>query len=552
MRLIEARTLNQTGCISFAEFYSDIPKYAILSHTWDGTQEVAFQACNSAHSKLKTGYDKIRKTCELAQKDGIEYVWVDTCCIDKSSSTELTEAINSMFQWYQQASVCYVYLADKVETSSLEDCRWFSRGWTLQELIAPKSMKLFNSSWNYIGSKDSLMGRLSSITSIDADILSQKAPLSSVCIAKRLSWAAGPKTTRVEDMAYCLLGICNINMPMLYGEGQRAFYRLQEEIIRSTYDSSLLAWTPSDTMGAEFCGFLAKSVNDFVSCSKMYSITNPLLDAGEMSISNKCLRLRVPEYILEYSDLRYRYALKLNCMLPGYAEDFLTIPMRKIGPNTFIRARGLGEENGHSEAEELAPFCLEPVFFGENELHTITLLTELPSPSVQRGLTRARSCNIVSSSRFTVVQIELPPEIPQIRTDETPIKFWDVEDCLFFGTHNSFQNWGAIALDESALFVCFWCKKGNRWMFRGTLLKTDSEGVDDFWKHLFLFAEEFGYEQPTIRNLLKNLQEKEESSVRIKTKSQWCKFSFRARRADNRNFCSGPRWKVVFKQEFSK
>ncbi|KAJ4253901.1 hypothetical protein NW762_010299 [Fusarium torreyae] len=544
MRLIEARTLNEKGYISFTEFYGDLPKYAILSHTWDGTQEMSFQDCNSVAARSKTGYEKVRKTCELALRDNIEYVWVDTCCIDKTSSAELTEAINSMFAWYQKAEVCYVYLADKVETSSLEDCRWFYRGWTLQELIAPSSMKFFNYPWSYIGSKDSLMGELSAITSIDAAILSHKAPLSSACIAKRLSWAAGRKTTRVEDMSYCLLGICQINMPMLYGEGQAAFDRLQQEIIRSTYDLSLLAWTPSEATDAEFCGFLAKSVRDFASCSKMYPAANSFLDEGEMSIINKGLRLRAPEYILEYSGVRYRYALKLDCMLPGYAEDFLTVPMRKIGPNTFIRARALEESDGSNIVDEPSSFRLEPVFYDENELHTITLLTKVPDLGVQPLLTQARNPNIVSSSRFSLVHLDFPPGVTQVDVHNAPLKSWDAEDCACFGSQSSFQNWGAISFDHT-FFVFFWCRQGKKWIFRGTLLDLNSKDVDDLWRQLFFFAEQFGYRQPTVKELLDDVQQEKKTSIQ----SGSSRTSFRVRRADDHNLCSGPRWKVVFEQE---
>uniref|UniRef100_A0A0D2YFX3 DUF8212 domain-containing protein n=1 Tax=Fusarium oxysporum (strain Fo5176) TaxID=660025 RepID=A0A0D2YFX3_FUSOF len=125
---------------------------------------------------------------------------------------------------------------------------------------------------------------------------------------------------------------------MLYGEGKTAFRRLQEEIIRSTYDLSLLAWTPpvsSDVLEEEYCGFLAESVNYFASCSEMYSVTDSLMDEGEISVSNKGLRLMARVCVLDYSDQGYRYVLKLDCMAPGFEGDFLTIPMRKVGPNTF-------------------------------------------------------------------------------------------------------------------------------------------------------------------------------------------------------------------------
>ncbi|KAH7200661.1 heterokaryon incompatibility protein-domain-containing protein [Fusarium oxysporum] len=539
MRLIKAKALQYEQRISFEEFYNDFPKYAILSHTWDETQEVTFQDCNYVSSTSKTGYSKIRRTCELALAGGIEYVWVDTCCIDKSSSAELTEAINSMFRWYQQAKVCYVHLADKTETSQLKNCRWFSRGWTLQELIAPKSMMFFDCSWTYIGSKGSLMNHISSITSIDVDILSHKAPISSACIAKRFSWAAGRKTTRVEDMAYCLLGLCDINMPMLYGEGQVAFRRLQEEIIKSTYDLSILAWRPPNETSEEFLGFLAESVHDFASCSEMYFDTNSLFDEGEMSISNKGLKIKTPEIFLESLEMGYRYALLLNCKHRGVSKSFLTVPMRKIGPYTFVRARSLRTQNvDHKTGKPL--FDLDPAIPGERRHISTTLLTKLPNPAIQTALTPARSSRIISSNRYTVIQIEFPPEIPQSITQVTPGKCWDEEDCAFFGCHSFSQNWAAISLNGLALFVCFWGQKENRWSFRGTLLKGNSEGLDQFKDELFLFAEELNYRQPIIRSLLRDIQDEDESSVRIVA----------VKRADDPNLCSGPRWKVAFKREF--
>ncbi|KAF4436578.1 hypothetical protein F53441_13216 [Fusarium austroafricanum] len=545
MRLIRAKALVQTREIAFVELFSDIPKYAILSHTWDGTQEVTFQHCNSASSKLKTGYDKIRKTCELALKDGIEYIWVDTCCIDKSSSAELTEAINSMFRWYQQAAVCYVYLADFAdlsEISALKHCRWFSRGWTLQELIAPKSMKFFNQSWTYFGSKDSLMDQLSSITSIDAMILGHEAPLSSACIAKRLSWAAGRKTTRVEDKAYCLLGICDINMPMLYGEGQASFRRLQEEIIKSTCDLSLLAWTPEKDSKEEFLGFLAESVDDFASCSDMYSLTDSLLDEREMNISNKSLKLRTPVVVIS-SDIHIQYALELNQTNPSCPAGFLTIPMRKIGPNTFVRARSVRGRNEDNKPEMLAPFCLEPATWTEIQASDITLLTQLPRPTIQTISAWAGNSSMVSSIRHTVVQIELPSGISLDLIHTTPTKFWDLEDRVFFGPHSRSQNWAAVALHYQALFVCFWYRKETKWIFKGTFLNPkDEEEMDELWKILFVFAERFGYEHDITEQVIERFQQGEESVGSSR-------FSFTVRKEKNPHICSGPRWKVGFKRE---
>jgi hypothetical protein len=175
---------------------------------------------------------------------------VDTCCIDKTSSAELSEAINSMYTWYKNAIVCYAYLSDArmfncrtmwATEEEFKKCRWFTRGWTLQELIAPPSVRFFSQDWIFIGEKFHLSGILSNITGIDIATLIG-GNVTDVSVAKRMSWASKRVTTRVEDIAYCLLGIFEVSLPLLYGEGKRAFTRLQEEIMKSSDDQSLFAW----------------------------------------------------------------------------------------------------------------------------------------------------------------------------------------------------------------------------------------------------------------------------------------------------------------------
>ena len=141
MRLINSKSLEME------EFFDhNIPHYATLSHTW-GKEEVTFQDMQGRGTRKKGGFSKILGCCEQAKQDGLEWVWIDTCCIDKSSSAELTEAINSMFKWYQRAVVCFVFLKDlDPETDSLENCNWFRRGWTLQELITPRHIRFFDKS----------------------------------------------------------------------------------------------------------------------------------------------------------------------------------------------------------------------------------------------------------------------------------------------------------------------------------------------------------------------------------------------------------------------
>ncbi|EEU34062.1 uncharacterized protein NECHADRAFT_28132, partial [Fusarium vanettenii 77-13-4] len=229
--------------------------YAILSHTWGGDdEEVTFQDMDDIeHREIKAGWAKIKKTCQLANNMGLDYAWVDTCCIDKTSSAELSEAINSMFSWYRDSKICFVYLCTRkhepqLHTSGnllddeLASYKWFQRGWTLQELIAPSHMSFFNEDWEILGTKESLRDHLARITGIDTVVLKSVETLQNINIGKRFSWAAKRETKRVEDIAYCLLGIFGINMPLLYGEGSRAFIRLQEEIARSTNDLTLFAW----------------------------------------------------------------------------------------------------------------------------------------------------------------------------------------------------------------------------------------------------------------------------------------------------------------------
>ena len=226
--------------------------YAILSHRWT-TEEVLYEDMRNGTGDQKAGYRKIAKACSIAAASGYSYIWIDTCCIDKSSSAELSEAINSMFAWYQNSGECLAYLED-VDSSVddpalhniLKSSKWFERGWTLQELIAPGNVGFYSRDWTFIGGKGSLRDTLSQITKIDIYLLVDgSVHLAGISVAKRMSWAAYRKTTRPEDMAYSLLGIFDVNMPLLYGEGgTKAFRRLQEEIMKVSSDQSILAWTP--------------------------------------------------------------------------------------------------------------------------------------------------------------------------------------------------------------------------------------------------------------------------------------------------------------------
>ncbi|KAF2181428.1 ankyrin, partial [Zopfia rhizophila CBS 207.26] len=237
----------------------EVPPYAILSHTW-GEEEVTIQDMEGTHAANKKGYEKVEQCCSIARANGFDYVWIDTCCIDKASSAELSEAINSMYRWYQEAKECYAYLADVPSISKFSGSRWFTRGWTLQELIAPPTVIFFDKEWKKLGTKETLRQVVSNCTGIPVGILLGDDDLDTFSIAQRMSWSAKRKTSRIEDRAYCLLGIFGINMPLVYGEREAAFIRLQEEIMRVSDDHSLFAWKSSDDRG----GLLATSPASFI------------------------------------------------------------------------------------------------------------------------------------------------------------------------------------------------------------------------------------------------------------------------------------------------
>ncbi|KAF9894633.1 hypothetical protein FE257_006521 [Aspergillus nanangensis] len=254
MWLVNAKTLQLESFIDDEH----APRYAILSHTWgDPKEEITFHDMNLwATGQIPKGpkiigWQKINKSCGKALEYNCDYIWIDTCCIDKSSSAELQEAINSMFSYYKKSTVCLVHLVDVEEfefghpyDQQFRHARWFTRGWTLQELLAPENLQFFNKSWKNIGDKTLLKVLVEDITGIPTLYLrgGQYSTMQLATIAERMSWAAKRETTRREDIAYCLLGLFDVYMPLLYGEGDRAFLRLQEEILRSNDDHSIHHW----------------------------------------------------------------------------------------------------------------------------------------------------------------------------------------------------------------------------------------------------------------------------------------------------------------------
>ncbi|EEU35568.1 uncharacterized protein NECHADRAFT_17698, partial [Fusarium vanettenii 77-13-4] len=276
MRLLHTKNLEFVSFIGTP--IEERPRYAILSHTWKDDEFLFEEARNGIRQqsrKPRRGLRKILNACKRARQDNLDYIWVDTCCIDKSSSAELSEAINSMFKWYKESASCYVFMDDVTlqgdgVMGNFDESRWFTRGWTLQELIAPHGLIFFDRHWKYMCSRDEIASRLERVTGITQSILRRrhilppaetshrydyrskcpgcgqidevKTDLAEEPISIKMKWAAKRRTTRPEDTSYCLLGLFDINMPLLYGEGENAFGRLQGEILKKSPDQSILTW----------------------------------------------------------------------------------------------------------------------------------------------------------------------------------------------------------------------------------------------------------------------------------------------------------------------
>jgi hypothetical protein len=331
MRLINVHTLEPK------EFFgAALPHYAILSHRWE-QEEVTFQDLTSGKGKDMIGWKKIQGCCELAMDDNLEWAWIDSCCIDKTSSAELSEAINSMFRWYRDAEICYAYLSDVSAPLTKSDnmdafrfSKWFTRGWTLQELLAPDELTFFDKDWKEIGTKEGLRETISKVTGIKHLFNFEDAS-----VAQKMSWAARRETTRLEDQAYCLLGIFGVNMPPLYGEGPSAFLRLQLEIMRISNDESIFAWEDDSVTSS---GLLAASPASFRYSNDVVWIASSLgsiIQRPPYSMTNKGLEISVElvEHTMgwKFPGIRWSgssWAAPIHCRREG---TLLSIVLGKVG-----------------------------------------------------------------------------------------------------------------------------------------------------------------------------------------------------------------------------
>ena len=333
MRLINT----DTRLIEKFDDPSNVPNsgYAILSHTWTikpdkelELEDIRTAGNEAAKAKLVEVNPKTRETCRLAQMSALSYAWIDTICIDQNSSSDKSEAINAMYRYYQDAKICFTHLFDvdghgitltdfnpnKPDTDDMKavrkefnNARWFKRGWTLQELLAPPRLWFYDKNWNWLGSRDELCNTIADITRIEPGVLQDAQRMWACSIAKRMSWAAGRETRRQEDKAYSLLGIFGVNMPMIYGEGARAFIRLQEEIIKISDDQSLFTWSTSEDENNS--ALLARSPDAFKGCTNI--IWEPLrTDEYPYSVNNRGISMQL-NLVCWSTDV---YIAPINCI----------------------------------------------------------------------------------------------------------------------------------------------------------------------------------------------------------------------------------------------
>ena len=378
MRLLNTETVNLHDF-----FGKELPPYAILSHRWE-EDEVSYKDVMKGRNLEAAGWTKVRQCCSFVRRVGFQWVWIDTCCIDKRSSSELAESINSMYKWYQGAEMCFVYLADvqcrpwnvhsyehlarlpvgksfsvrEVETPHerqpepiegltlelFQASKWFTRGWTLQELLAPRELIFLDSGWNMFGSKRSLNEVVSAITGI-ADAAFRSARDASV--ATKMSWAAWRSCTRPEDLAYSLLGMFDVNMPLLYGEGARqAFERLQLEIIKRSGDESIFTFYNP----AKWARVLANSPEDFAYGAGI-RLFEPRIPRAPYTCTHKGLEIStvlLPSRMSTSFGKHKIYFMPLNCAREGALKP-MAIRLGRINDDEYFRIGIYGHKHYHDD-----------------------------------------------------------------------------------------------------------------------------------------------------------------------------------------------------------
>ncbi|KAG6368962.1 hypothetical protein INS49_003181 [Diaporthe citri] len=358
MRLLDVDSVTEDRLPVFRKIVengSSRQRYAILSHTWGRPgdyEDIVFEDIPSSETfarfldeatqlkqwqrainKKKAGFSKIANACRVARGMKLKYIWIDSCCIDKSNSAELNQSINSMFRWYKNSDRCIAYLEDLEPDGELKQCRWFKRGWTLQEFVAPSKVTFYDKHWDLFGERSDtrLSVSLSNITGIDMDCLQDEAKFASLSIAHKMSWAAGRDTTIPEDRAYSLMGIFDVNMPLIYGEGgTKAFRRLQEEIARVSSDLSIFAWDRSSRHTPDLDA-LASIPDEFTEYKDMV----PSYHSQHFTRTNKGIEMKTMLWRMICDDGKERLMLPIGKQKNGKPD--IGIILRKLSHNVYIR-----------------------------------------------------------------------------------------------------------------------------------------------------------------------------------------------------------------------
>ena len=338
-----------------------------------------------------------------------------------------------MFQWYRDAEVCYAWLADLLpedasSTGSFLRCRWFTRGWTLQELIAPRRVEFYDKSWGLRGTKSDLKDILISVTGINGDALENPDTLYRIPVAQRMSWAATRQTTRAEDMAYCLLGIFDINMPMLYGEGSRAFLRLQEHIVKEVNDLSIFAWKTSTEQ--TYHGVFAEDVMAFRDSFSIQAAED-MSFGSDFTVTNKGVQI---EAIIGASLEGGGYLMKLNCTQPS--DDG---PRKRIG---IYLSQHPGGIYSRTRAFEYAPDNEESQF----QSRRIFILKHV-SPQRSIDLQQSHQNAFFFRDNFNPTDGIPFPDFPFHAKNIKPGEHWDARRRMFL-THGASDFTACIMFDR--------------------------------------------------------------------------------------------------------
>ncbi|KAG2362389.1 hypothetical protein BDR07DRAFT_1333300 [Suillus spraguei] len=394
-------------------------RYAMLSHKWASAKDEPqyWQIKGSVYEMdAPREIRKLQQFCTTSKREGYRWAWSDTCCIDKTNNAELQESIISMFSWYKESAITIVYLADVSDISQLKDSQWFKRGWTLQELLAPRFIRFYKQDWQPLidsckNHKVELLTILHDITRVDIEVLKAFQP-GVDNVKKRLSWVGARTTKKIEDIAYCLMGIFGIHMPVMYGEKHNAFVRLQKEIMALTDDLSLFDWLgESSTLHSYFAAhprcFMTPSYDarqDSISSKFEFRLlkTSKRITSGLSSSALKLVKdvLSNPPH--------GRFIANGRMSMPFFVHEVATlIPNQKPGIFSYlVKAEGL------SELEVITTQQLVPLY-GKNLAIKYRVVRMWEASLIQRqGSTGAEAPDALTDN----------PDSPELPTAESSPK----------------------------------------------------------------------------------------------------------------------------------